>query len=192
MINILAFAGSARKESFNKQLIKIGAYGAQSVGAHVTLIDMADFPMPLFDQDLEVEQGVPDTARSFKELLIAHDGLLIASPEYNSAVSPLLKNAIDWASRSEVDGETSLAAYKGKFAGIMAASPSRLGGLRGLVFLRMLLNNLGVTVLAEQLTVTQANHAFAQDGTLIEDRKQQAAIAIGVRLTQLISHTKTA
>ncbi len=192
MINILAFAGSARKESFNKQLIKISASGAQSAGAHVTLIDMADFPMPLFDQDLEVEQGMPDTAKSFKELLISHDGLLIASPEYNSAVSPLLKNAIDWASRSEVDGETPLAAYKGKFAGIMAASPGRLGGLRGLVFLRMLLNNLGVTVLSEQLTVGQANHAFAQDGTLIEDRKQQAAIAIGVRLTQLISHTKTA
>ncbi len=101
-----------------------------------------------------------------------------------------LKNTIDWASRSEVDGETPLAAYKGKFAGIMAASPSRLGGLQGLVFLRMLLNNLGVTVLAEQLTVAWANHAFAQDGVLIEDRKQQAAIAIGVHLTQLISHTR--
>ncbi len=186
MTKILAFAGSARKQSFNKNLIKIAAAGAESAGANVTLIDLADFPMPLFDQDLEAAQGMPNTAKEFKNLLIAHDGLLIASPEYNSAISPLLKNVIDWASRSEADGETPLVAYKGKFAGIMAASPSGLGGLRGLVFLRMLLSNLGVTVLPGQTTVTRADKAFAENGSLLEERKQRATTNMGVCLTELI------
>ncbi len=185
MTNILAFAGSARKESFNKRLIQIAAAGARDAGADVTLIDLADFPMPLFNQDLEAEQGLPEGAKEFKTLLLAHDGMLISSPEYNSALSPLLKNAIDWASRAEAKGETPLAAYKGKFAGIMAASPSPLGGLRGLVFLRILLNNLGVTVLAAQLTVPRAPKAFAEDGSLLDPNQREAAANIGAGLARL-------
>ena len=99
MTKILAFAGSARKDSLNKKLLKIAAAGAQTAGADVTLVDLADFELPLFNQDLESEQGMPEKAGEFKRLMIAHDGFLIASPEYNSAFSPLLKNTIDWASR---------------------------------------------------------------------------------------------
>ncbi len=186
MINILAFAGSVRKDSFNKKLIKVAAAGAQNAGARVTLIDLADFPMPLFDQDSEAQHGMPSAAQEFKNLLIEHHGFLIASPEYNSAFSPLLKNAIDWASRSHTDGEPPLTAYVGKFAGILAASPGALGGLRGLVSLRMLLGNLGVTVLPGQLTLGHAERAFAEDGTLVDDKKQQAAENIGRRLVELI------
>ncbi len=190
MTRILAFAGSARKASFNKKLIRIAASGARSGGAEVTLIDLADFDMPLFDQDLETEQGMPAAAVEFKNLLIAHHGFLIASPEYNSALSPLLKNAIDWASRSQAEGETPLTAYAGKFAGILAASPSALGGLRGLVALRMLLGNLGVTVLPGQLAVTRASKAFAEDGSLLDDKKHQAAANVGLKLAQLIGKLK--
>ena len=186
MPRILAFAGSARKASFNKQLIKIAAAGAQHAGVETTLIDLADFQMPLFDQDLEAASGMPSPAREFKALLMAHEGFLIASPEYNSALSPLLKNAIDWASRAEAEGETPLMAYAGKYAGIMAASPSALGGLRGLVMLRMLLSNLGVTVLPGQLAVSNASKAFAEDGSLIDPKRQRAATAIGGKLAHLI------
>ena len=186
MVKILAFAGSARKASFNKKLVAIAARGAQQAGAKVTLIDLADYPMPLFNQDLEAQQGMPDKAREFKQLLIDHDGFLLASPEYNSAFSPLLKNSIDWASRSEIENEPPLQAYRGKYAAIMAASPGGLGGLRGLVFVRMLLNNLGVTVSPRQEAIGQAAKAFDETGNLLDDKKQQAVTDIGAALTRLL------
>ncbi len=182
MRKILAFAGSARKESFNKKLVTIAAEGARQAGAEVTIIDLADYPMPLFDQDLEAEKGMPETAHAFKQLLIEHDGLLIASPEYNSAFSPLLKNAIDWASRATEENEAPLIAYKGKYAAIMATSPGGLGGLRGLVFLRMLLGNIGVTVLPDQQAVPSAFQAFDEAGGLKDEKLQMKITALGGEL----------
>jgi chromate reductase, NAD(P)H dehydrogenase (quinone) len=182
---ILAFSGSARKNSYNQQLVEIAAQGAVQTGAEVTVINLADFPMPIFNQDDEAEHGLPEAARAFKQLLIAHDGFLIASPEYNSAFSPLLKNAIDWASRREGD-EAPLLAYRGKAAAIMAASPGALGGLRGLVFLRLLLSNIGVTVLPEQQAVVQADKAIHTDGYLNDAQLQAAMINLGMRLTDVV------
>lgn len=185
MPKILAFAGSSRKDSLNKKLLKIAVLGAESAGATVTFIDLADYPMPLFNQDLESEQGMPEKAHEFKNLLIEHDGFLIASPEYNSAFSPLLKNVIDWASRAESQDEPPLVAYKGKVAAIMATSPGALGGIRGLVFLRMLLGNIGVTVIPDQIAVPQAMKAFAADGSLIDEKRQQTVIDLGTKLSQV-------
>lgn len=191
MINpkILAFSGSARKQSYNQQLVRIAAQGADQAGAEVTVINLADFPMPIFNQDDEAEHGIPEAARAFKKLLIEHDGFLIASPEYNSAFSPLLKNAIDWASRRE-DDEAPLLAYRGKFAAIMAASPGALGGLRGLVFLRLLLSNIGVTVLAEQQAIVQADKAIHPDGYLNDAQLQEAVVNIGGRLAEVLRQQK--
>ncbi len=186
MIKILAFAGSSRKDSVNNKLVRIAAAAAEKQGASVTVIDLADYPMPLYDQDLEAEQGMPEKAHEFKQLLIEHDGLLIASPEYNSAFSPLLKNVIDWASRAESADEPPLKAYKGKTAVIMAASPGGLGGLRGLVFLRMLLGNIGVTVLPEQQTLAHAFKAFSEDGSIIDGNKQKAIENLGINLAQVL------
>ncbi|TQV81524.1 NADPH-dependent FMN reductase [Aliikangiella coralliicola] len=190
MVKILAFAGSARKDSFNKKLVKVAAQGASEKGAEVTVIDLVDFPMPLFNQDLEAAEGLPEKAREFKKLLIEHDGFLIASPEYNSAFSPLLKNSIDWASRVESDDEPGLLAYRGKYAGIMAASPGGLGGLRGLVFVRMLLNNLGITVIPEQHALGQAFNAFGDDGNLVDEKKRTSVMNIGAKLTEVIGKIK--
>src|SRR2546422_11581460 len=134
---ILAFAGSTRTESFNKKLIKIAAQGARNAGAEVTLVDLRDLPMPLYDGDLEANSGLPENAKKFKELMFANNGLLISSPEYNSSFSGVLKNAIDWASREATDDEKPLACFVGKVAVLMSASPGALGGLRGLVQLRM-------------------------------------------------------
>ena len=175
MPKILAFAGSTRKESINGKLLKVAVAAAQQAGADITLVDLADYPMPLFDQDLEASEGLPDGARQLKQLMVEADGFLIASPEYNSAFSPLLKNVIDWASRAETADEPPLAAYRGKVAAIIAASPGALGGLRGLVFLRMLLGNLGVLVIPEQQAVSFGFKAFAEDGSL-EDERNQAGI----------------
>ena len=171
---ILAFAGSTRRESFNKKLVSIAANGARDAGAEVTLIDLKDFPLPLFDQDLEAEQGMPENGKKLKQLFIDHHGLLIAAPEYNSSVTAVLKNAIDWVSRP-APGEPELVAFRGKVATLMSASPGGLGGLRGLVHVRSILGNIGVIVLPDQLAVPKAYEAFEADGSL-KDPKQQAGI----------------
>ena len=171
---ILAFAGSLRRESFNKRLVPIAAKGARDAGAEVTLIDLKDLSLPLFDQDLEAEQGIPENGKRLKQLFINHDGLLIACPEYNSSITAVLKNAIDWVSRP-APGEPSLVAFRGKIATLMSASPGALGGLRGLTHVRSILSNIGVIVLPDQIAVAKANEAFNADGSL-KDSKQQAGI----------------
>ncbi|HEY9695743.1 MAG TPA: NAD(P)H-dependent oxidoreductase [Trichocoleus sp.] len=181
---ILAFAGSARKESFNKRLVQIAATGARAAGAEVTYLDLRDLPIPLYDQDLEAEQGIPANAMKLKELMKASQGLLIASPEYNSSITPLLKNAIDWASRPAGD-EPSLACFVDKVAGIMSASPGVLGGLRGLIHLRSILGNIKVIVLPDQLAVTKAFEAFNPDGTLKDANQQNAIERIGAKVANV-------
>ena len=182
---ILAFAGSTREGSYNKLLVRIAAQGARTAGAEVTLLDLRDLPLPLYDGDLETQEGLPPNARKFKALMLAHQGLLIASPEYNSSVSALLKNALDWASRPLPD-EKPLACFTGKTAALMSASPGALGGLRGLVHLRAILGNIQVLVLPEQRAVSLAREAFLPDGTL-KDPKQQAGIEeLGGKLAALL------
>ncbi|NNC90631.1 MAG: NAD(P)H-dependent oxidoreductase [Akkermansiaceae bacterium] len=182
---ILAFAGSARTGSFNRMLIRAAAQAAEAEGAAVTLVEMKDYPMPLYDGDLEEAKGMPEKARAFKELLCGSDGFLIASPEYNSSIPPLLKNAIDWASRSESDDEAPLRAFAGKAAGLMAASPGRLGGLRGLVHLRSILGNIGVTVVPAQVAVGSAGEAFRNDGTLTNEYFAKEIRGIATQLVAL-------
>jgi len=181
---ILAFAGSLRRDSHNKKVVRIAAGGATAAGAAVTIIDLRDLPMPVFDEDLEKSEGLHPNARKLKDLMLAHDGLLISSPEYNSSISAALKNAIDWASRP-VPGEKALECFDGKVAGLMAASPGALGGLRGLVTLRSILGNIRVIVLPDQVAVVRAHEALDGEGRL-KDAKQQAAVeAIGSRVAQV-------
>lgn len=181
---ILAFGGSLRRDSFNQKLAAIAAAGAREAGAEVTLIALRDFPMPVYDGDLEEASGLPEEAKKLKALFREHHGLLIASPEYNSSISGALKNAIDWVSRQETDDEPSLSALSGKSAVLMSASPGGLGGLRGLVTVRSILGNIGITVLPDQIAVSKAYEAFNEDGSLI-DAKQQAGIkGLGAKLAQ--------
>jgi chromate reductase len=182
---VLAFAGSTRTESFNKKLVKIAMRGAEEAGAQVTFVDLRDLPMPLYDGDLEESDGLPTNAHKFKDLLLSHQGLLIASPEYNSSISGVLKNAIDWASRP-VEGEAPLACFTGKVCALMSASPGGLGGLRGLVVVRMLLGNIGVTVLPDQEAVGKAFSAFAPDGSLQDAEKQKDIKALGANVSRLL------
>ena len=177
-VKILAFAGSARRESFNKKLVRVAAEEARQAGAEVTVLDLADLPLPIFDQDLEAAEGLPENARKLKALMIEHDGFLISSPEYNSSVTGLLKNAIDWASRRE-EGEKPLAAFSGKAVALMSASPGRLGGLRGLVHVRAILGNLGMLVLPRQVAVGGAHEAFDEDGSLVDERVRKDVLALG-------------
>ena len=190
MPRILAFAGSTRRESFNKKLVAIAAQGAREAGAEVTLIDLKDFPLPLFDQDLEAEQGMPENGKKLKKLFIDHDGLLIASPEYNSSFPAVLKNAIDWVSRP-APGEPSLVAFRGKVATLMSASPGALGGLRGLVHVRSILGNLGVIVLPDQIALAKAHEAFQPNGSLVDPKRQAGVEGLGKTLASFVAKLKT-
>jgi len=171
---ILAFAGSNRKDSFNRKLIHVAAEAAKAAGAQVTMIELRDYPLPILDQDLEKESGLPENGMKLKKIFIEHQGFVIASPEYNSSVTPLLKNTIDWVSRP-VPGEPPLAAFQGKVATLLSASTGALGGLRGLVHLRAILGNIGVIVLPEQIAISTAQDAFNSEGSL-KDPKQQSKV----------------
>ncbi len=175
-VKVLAFAGSIRQDSFNKKLVRIAAENARELGAEVTLIDLKDYPLPLFDQDLEASSGLTENVLKLKKLFIEHHALLIASPEYNSSITPLLKNTLDWISRP-VPNEAPMAAFQGKVASLLSASPGALGGLRGLVHLRAILGNIGVMVLPDQVAVPKAHEEFGSEG-LLKDARQQANIQL--------------
>jgi len=181
---ILAFGGSLRRESFNQKLAAIAAEGARSAGAEVTLIALRDFPLPVFDQEIEDAEGLPAAAKKLKQLFREHQGLIIAAPEYNSSISGALKNAIDWVSRAETDDEPPLVAFTGKTAVLCAASPGALGGLRGLVTVRSILGNIGVTVLPDQVAVSKAHEAFRPDGTLADEKQAGRVKKLGTQLAQ--------
>ncbi len=188
---ILAFAGSTREESLNKKLLKAAVETTREAGGEVTTIDLRDFPLPLYDGDLEAKEGLPKNAKQLRTLFFEHQGLLLACPEYNSSITPLLKNTIDWVSRSETK-QGSLEPYQGKTAALCSASPGALGGLRGLVHLRSILGNIGVLVIPQQLAVGKAHEAFQANGKL-QDAKLQESLkkfsAELVRVTSLI-HTR--
>lgn len=171
MVKLLFLAGSARKDSINKKLAKLAAEIAQDAGAQVTYIDLKDFEMPLYDGDFEQDNGIPDNAKKLKQLFAQHDGFFIASPEYNGSMSALLKNSLDWISRPHEENEAPLIAFRGKVAALGAVSPGGLGGLRGLVPLRMMLGNIGVTVVPSQVAVSSGFQAFDEDGQLSDDNQ---------------------
>ena len=187
---ILAFAGSTRTGSFNKKLVQVAAAAAREAGAEVTVVDLRDLALPLFDGDLEDAGGLPEGAKRFKTLLREHDGLLIASPEYNSSITGVLKNAIDWASRAESDDEPALVAFRGKAAALMSASPGGLGGLRGLVHLRAILGNIGVIVLPDQVAVSAAHEAFDDAGQLKDARRRKQVEDVARSLAEFLVRHK--
>jgi NAD(P)H-dependent FMN reductase len=167
------------------KIVAIAADAARAVGAEVTVIDLRDLALPLFDQDLEDASGLPDGAKKFKNLLRESDGFLIASPEYNSSITAALKNAIDWASRAESDDEPPLAAFRGKTAALMSASPGALGGMRGLVHLRSILGNIGMHVLPDQVSISTAHEAFA-DGKLKDEHKAKQVAGLAAQLVEFV------
>lgn len=183
---ILAFAGSTRTGSYNKQLVRVAAEAAREAGAEVTVIDLRDLALPLFDEDLEAAQGLPEHAKDLKAMMKAADGFLIASPEYNSSVTAVLKNAIDWASRAESDDEPPLSSFRGKAAALISASPGALGGLRGLVHLRAILGNIGVLVLPDQFALGAAYDAFDDNGQLKDEKKHKQVAGIAQKLTEFL------
>lgn len=184
-VKLLSFSGSLRTGSFNQKLVNKAADLAREMGAIVTQIDFADFPLPLYSPQIE-ESGFPEAARELKALFVSHSGFLIASPEYNGSVSGVLKNAIDWMSRP-TGGEAVLAcsAFRNKIAGLMSASVGPFGGIRGLQHLRQILGTVHTLVTTQQVVVPFAEKAF--DGEQLTDAlpTQLLPILVG-QVTQLV------
>lgn len=187
---IIAFAGSTRAGSYNKTLVTLAAESARQTGAVVSLLDLRDLPLPLFDEDFETSHGLPDNAKKLKALFRDHDGFLISSPEYNSSITGVLKNVIDWASRAESDDEPPLSCFRGKTAALISASPGALGGLRGLVHLRAILGNIGVMVLPDSISISTVHEAFDESGKLKDERKARQLAKISVGLADFLSKHK--
>ncbi|HEX5127262.1 MAG TPA: NAD(P)H-dependent oxidoreductase [Rhodocyclaceae bacterium] len=183
-MKILVFAGSARSASLNKRLAAEAYRLLGEAGVEATLIDLRDYDMPIYDGDLEAASGSPENARKLRTLFSQHEGLLIVTPENNSSLPSLLKNTIDWISRSE-GGVSGGVYFKGKIAAIMAASPGGLGGLRVLFHLRQVLNGLGMLVIPEQFALAQADKAFDKDGRLQDVRHVDAVRAVVARLSEV-------
>lgn len=139
----------------------------------MTRISLADYPLPLMNEDLEAETGVPDNAFKLARQVDAHDGLLIVSPEYNASIPPLLKNTIDWVSRVRKDGGRSFRPLNGKPAALCSSSDGTFGGVRGLYHLRAVLMNCGVEVVTPQCSVPRAHEAFDEHGEFKEEKLQR-------------------
>ena len=177
MVKILAFAGSTRTGSVNGKLLDALVPLVEAEGAEVTRVDLREYEMPLYNGDIEAERGVPESARRLKALMIAHDGMLIASPEYNGSITPLLKNTLDWCSRpNPADPERSGGkVYAGRAAAVVGSSPGALGGMRVLFHVRDVLGYLGMQVIPQQLAVGKAGEAVGADGRL-DDAAQQGML----------------
>jgi chromate reductase, NAD(P)H dehydrogenase (quinone) len=175
---VLVFAGSTRMGSLHRKLAQAAAADLRDRGLDVTLADLRDYPMPLYDGDLETESGVPENARAFRKLLNQHDVFVIASPEYNGSFPALLKNVIDWTSRP-VPGERPAAVFRGKTAALLSASPGPGGGSRGLRHLRELLQMIGVDVLPVDVTIPRALSAFDDAGRLTRPEDIAAVERVG-------------
>ena len=171
---ILVFAGSVRSGAFSGRTADIAQKTLALHGAEVTRISLLDYPLPLMDQDLEAEKGIPENAVKLGALIAAHDGLLIASPEYNASIPPLLKNTIDWVSRIRRDGEGNrFAPFSGKVVGLCSSSDGNFAGIRGLYHLRAVLMSCQVEVITPQCSVARAGDAFDADGNFKEERVQK-------------------
>jgi chromate reductase len=159
---ILVTAGSTRVASFNRRLARLAADALLARGVDVTYVELSDYPLPLYEGDLEAA-GIPPHAKQLRELLQRHPNWLLVSPEHNGSVPALLKNVIDWTSRT-IDGEDFRALFSGRRVALMSASPGRNGGARGLVHLRQILAYLGANVLEEQFTLGRTFEVFTEQG----------------------------
>jgi chromate reductase len=187
-IKLLALCGSSRHDSLNQKLLDTAVLGALDAGAQVSKIRLLDFQLPLYDGDWEAERGLPEGARALKALIAKHHALLIATPEHNGGYTTLLKNALDWASRPSESDPSGLAAFVGKVAALVSASPSAMGGLRSQIVLQVSLNKLGVLVIPNSFALSAAHQAFDEKGRFKDGITEKMVRGVGAALFELTSN----
>lgn len=184
---IVTLAASLREGSFNRRLVRVAAEALAAAGASVTRLDLRDYPLPLYDADLEKWDGLPANALKLKDAFAAHDAILFSLPEYNGSVTPLFKNTIDWASRPPAAGQPGLAWARNKPVALVSASNGALGGLRGLYHARWVLQTCGMIVIPQQKALSKAASAFDEAGDLVDAKERDAIHAVAKALVELAS-----
>ena len=188
-LQFVAFAGSSRTDSINKKLIKASIPFLEEQGVDVKFVDMKDYQLPLYDEDVEREQGLPKEVRELKDMFITADGFLISSPEYNGFFSGGFKNLLDWLSRP-VEGYPPMECFDGKTVALLAASPGGLGGIRVLPHVRHLLSNLRMHVIPSQFGLGNAFKAFGDDGKLIDEKQKESVQNLCISLVKITKALK--
>lgn len=183
---ILVLPGSTRTGSYNVKLAALAVKELTLLDIDTTRISLADYSLPLYDPDLDARSGQPESARKLKQMIAAHHGVLIASPDYSASVSPLMKNAIDWVSRVRERGDPTYAAFRGRAFAICSASPEPAGGLAGLLALRQILQvGCGALVIPEQVAIGRADHAFDDMGHIADAHSANQFHAMLTRLVDM-------
>jgi len=180
-MKILAMGGSLRRHSWNQRIAEVAAEGAAQAGATINLIHLADYPMPVFNEDEEAHEGQCEGVLGLRTVFREHDALLLSVPEYNGGPPAALKNAIDWLSRPQ-EGFRRLDCFQHKVCALISASPGSLGGIRGLPFTRMVLSSLGMQVIPQQRCVGSVHACFDDDGAMIDEATRDALHHIGATL----------
>jgi chromate reductase len=187
-LKILVIPGSLRTGSLNAKLAAAAAYQLAQASVEVTRLSLADFPLPIYDGDLQSKSGVPKNAVNLKRMIGAHHGVLMVTPEYNSSVPPLLKNAIDWVTRVQDAHETRGQVFHGRPFAIAAASENRLGGARALAALRLILSACRALVIPNQLSLSFAGEAYDDMDRLKHPADIEALGALVRQLIQVSQH----
>jgi chromate reductase len=190
-VRVAVLSGSLRRASYNTKLVRFVAAQVKGPGVEIDEISLGDLDLPFMNEDLEKEKGLPAGAKDLKKRLIAADVILIASPEYNGSLSGVLKNAIDWASRPN-EGEAPLACFKGKVVGLLAASPGKLGGLRGIRHLRQILSQLQAVVHPNEFALASAHEAFDDQGAIKDAGAAKMAVGVGEAAVKMAKALKAA
>lgn len=175
---ILVFPGSNRAGAFSGKVADAAARELARLECDVTRISLIDYPLPIMDEDLERIEGIPANAMKLGRLIAAHDGLLIATPQYNGSIPPLVKNTVDWLSRIKRDGDKPLKPLDGKAAGLCSSSPGNFAGILALGHLRSVLIRLGILVVSQQCSVGNAETAFNSDGSLKDEKTAQLLMKV--------------
>lgn len=181
---ILVFAGSIRTGAYSGKTADAAQKELALQGAEVTRISLADYPLPIMDEDLEEEKGIPENAYKLARLFVAHDGILIATPEYNGSIPPLLKNTIDWISRVREDGGKPLRPLPGRVVALCSSSNGHFAGIRSASHLRQVLAHIQVDVIAPQLSVPNGGEAFDEDGAFIPERLRKTMTQVCAALIE--------
>lgn len=184
---ILVFAGSIRTGAYSGMTADVAQKELAVQGADVTRISLSDYPLPIMDQDLEREKGVPENAVRLARLFVAHDALLICTPEYNGSIPPLLKNTIDWVSRVHKDAGRPIAPYAGKVVGLCSSSDGHFAGIRSANHLRAVLSHIGMDVISPQVSVPRGGEAFGDEGGFRDERLRKGMARL---CATLIEHAR--
>lgn len=184
MPRILVFAGSVRTGAYSGRTAEAAQKELVVQGAEVTRLSLADYPLPILDQDLEKEKGVPENAVKLARQFAAHDGLLIATPEYNGSIPPLLKNAVDWVSRVRDDGGRPLRPMAGRPVALCSSSSGRFAGVRCIAHLRAVLVRCGMEVVSPECSVPAGAEAFTDMGELKDEALRRSLEKVAATLIE--------